>query len=909
MDINRYEATALLFGCSENTVRKIHAEKNKNTQDMRQYRFISDDLVSDEEIIPLVVNFIQDNLAKGRRVTSEDIIHELKQRGTELNKRTLIRKMKRWGFSWGKLVERDIRRETAENLLKRDAYLQNLLTLEAKGYNLRVYIDESYVNQNHSFNEGWYISPEIRRIYKKSGLGRRIAIVGAITRDGWLGKGQKFTEDKLKMKSQQGTHEYESIAYWDIQEKKRSQKKSSKVEQKSPSQSQQSNFSDQSQPNSPRGNFETDTFVKYFRNNVLNHISAKRKAIIILDNASYHTTFNFQINGKTRKKDIIDFLNKEGVEVDERMSLEYLRQLVIKQRRTKVEEAAEKYGHRVLFLPPYHPELNPIEYIWATIKRTVARHAPYDVKVILTEVLPMAFSAVVQTDFRRVFDHVSQLEQGYRNLGSKETLLIEEEVKEITQKLIKNVQSIKEIKLDAKHLRKRSYGTSKSKDTEKETEAHENIEKSESPSEKTSKRKTVIMTKQSLKSKRVVEGSVETITSSIRSSPNGLLGRRTIPSVDKLYSTPTRAYTSSNRNTLKTNNNDKKVKQYFGFPRIDQNNKVDNSCFIISAVIGISSLPYFHKGIFLESLNTKGPWNWLASAALLPFHNQTFTKKQYEDGLLGFYSLKEAVNVHCNKLEMEQNQFSGKFQQPCGNWILHLFDFFETEYKKSHRIANIRYESNDAEGLNQYLHSGACVFSAFQSMLVQRTQILCKNCKTLSHTHIHYSPYIVVDLEPEIDYINEQTIMKVFLNTETINYRCTHKGKKVKESQGTKTTRLFYYGSMPRFLILDMNRGIEQMIQENNRISDQIKKDGGFFLKLQRHEHSDVETKKYNITAISKHYGGADFGHWMTYVLVKRDELIVYFQFDDDRVSEVTQHEWENVLDNAHIIYLTLENI
>ena len=106
-----------------------------------------------------------------------------------------------------------------------------------------------------------------------------------------------------------------------------------------------------------------------------------------------------------------------------------------------------------------------------------------------------------------------------------------------------------------------------------------------------------------------------------------------------------------------------------------------------------------------------------------------------------------------------------------------------------------------------------------------------------------------------------------------------------------------------------MNRRIEQMTQENNRISDQIKKDGGFFLKLQRHEHSDVKTKKYNITAISKHYGRAYFGHWMTYVLVKRDELIMYFQFDDDRVSEVTQHEWENVLDNAHIIYLTLEKI
>ena len=34
---------------------------------------------------------------------------------------------------------------------------------------------------------------------------------------------------------------------------------------------------------------------------------------------------------------------------------------------------AEKYGHTVLRLPPYHCELNPIEMIWSLIKGHVAR--------------------------------------------------------------------------------------------------------------------------------------------------------------------------------------------------------------------------------------------------------------------------------------------------------------------------------------------------------------------------------------------------------------------------------------------------------------------------------------------------------------------------------------------------------
>lgn len=32
----------------------------------------------------------------------------------------------------------------------------------------------------------------------------------------------------------------------------------------------------------------------------------------------------------------------------------------------KVESIASSFGHRVIFLPPYSSELNPIEHCWAT---------------------------------------------------------------------------------------------------------------------------------------------------------------------------------------------------------------------------------------------------------------------------------------------------------------------------------------------------------------------------------------------------------------------------------------------------------------------------------------------------------------------------------------------------------------
>jgi len=34
-----------------------------------------------------------------------------------------------------------------------------------------------------------------------------------------------------------------------------------------------------------------------------------------------------------------------------------------------LREMAEKLGHKVLPLAPYSPELNPIEKVWANIKR------------------------------------------------------------------------------------------------------------------------------------------------------------------------------------------------------------------------------------------------------------------------------------------------------------------------------------------------------------------------------------------------------------------------------------------------------------------------------------------------------------------------------------------------------------
>ena len=44
----------------------------------------------------------------------------------------------------------------------------------------------------------------------------------------------------------------------------------------------------------------------------------------------------------------------------------------IEDRRIRSRLISDEYGHVILFTPPYHPELQPIEQVWAAIKNPIA---------------------------------------------------------------------------------------------------------------------------------------------------------------------------------------------------------------------------------------------------------------------------------------------------------------------------------------------------------------------------------------------------------------------------------------------------------------------------------------------------------------------------------------------------------
>lgn len=77
----------------------------------------------------------------------------------------------------------------------------------------------------------------------------------------------------------------------------------------------------------------------------------------------------------------------------------------------EVRELIEGRGCELLFLPPYSPDLNPIEEAFSKIK-ALLRKAQARTKEGLIEALGEAISAVTAWDARGFYEHC-----GYRRVG------------------------------------------------------------------------------------------------------------------------------------------------------------------------------------------------------------------------------------------------------------------------------------------------------------------------------------------------------------------------------------------------------------------------------------------------------------------------------------------------------------
>lgn len=80
-----------------------------------------------------------------------------------------------------------------------------------------------------------------------------------------------------------------------------------------------------------------------------------------------------------------------------------------------VKEAIENVGARLIYLPPYSPELNPIEQMWSKIKNGLRQASSRTLRKFKIN-LKTAFESIEKTDLGNWFKHCGYMDQNFREL-------------------------------------------------------------------------------------------------------------------------------------------------------------------------------------------------------------------------------------------------------------------------------------------------------------------------------------------------------------------------------------------------------------------------------------------------------------------------------------------------------------
>ena len=204
------------------------------------------------------------------------------------------------------------------------------------------------------------------------------------------------------------------------------------------------------------GNFDTDLFEKWFEKLCVT-LTAFGSCIIHMDGASYHKRqTNPAPTSKTRKADIQEWLRSKGmapffltkilkgfshsgsyisdIAFDPKAIVAQLLMLVKEHRPSptyKAQQIASAHGHSLLYTPPYHPELQPIELVWGRVKNAIARSPATNI-ASLSAKLTTEFGKMESKHWCRYYRHVQSFEDKYLALLD-ETVIADKDESDCTE--------------------------------------------------------------------------------------------------------------------------------------------------------------------------------------------------------------------------------------------------------------------------------------------------------------------------------------------------------------------------------------------------------------------------------------------------------------------------------------------
>jgi transposase len=365
--------TAKGLGIGEITVKRIMAEYRQNGHIREVYAAKSrgkPEYRAAVNLQPVIREYIRTKNLAGQRVGVEKLRHYLLEtHGVDIPPVTLWRTLQRWGFTYGTGKRRSALKEQDYVVLARRRYLRQKRANRNPDGSLKrpeVYLDETFVNKNHSGQFTWYLEEDGPWVNEPSGKGPRLIIVHAMTVSGWV-PGAELVFEAAKR-----TGDYHGQMNWE--------------------------------------NFST-----WFSDHLLPHIPSH--SLIILDNAPYHNVLVEDAfpTPKSRKERLWAWLTKNDIPCTPDMlkpELYYLCKKCAPAPEYRLDQLAEVSGHSLLRTPQYHPELQPIETCWGIVKNYMAEHCDFTTQNFHKQ-LPIALSKVKPSTCRKLIAKVVEQEEKY----------------------------------------------------------------------------------------------------------------------------------------------------------------------------------------------------------------------------------------------------------------------------------------------------------------------------------------------------------------------------------------------------------------------------------------------------------------------------------------------------------------
>lgn len=323
----------------------------------------------------IIRSYIRLSNLEGTHISLETIRDYLKEKSPKdedfFHLSTLARTLDRWGFEFGKGIRTQHLKEKDYVIASRHRYLRKMRENRCKNSREKtirpeVYLDESYVNKNHSNDFVWYSNEDGPVIQKPTGAGDRLIILNAITKDGWV------PGAKLVFKSTRKTGDY-------------------------------------------HGQMDGDNFKKWFEEKLLPNIPSKSN--IILDNASYHnilTAGSAPIKTSSKER-IYNWLMQNDIPCNPdclKVELIDILNKIAPAPTYVIDELARSHGHEIIRTPPYHPELQPIEICWAVVKNNIARNCNFTMKNLELQ-LESSFNKVTHETCTKIIKKIREIEDKF----------------------------------------------------------------------------------------------------------------------------------------------------------------------------------------------------------------------------------------------------------------------------------------------------------------------------------------------------------------------------------------------------------------------------------------------------------------------------------------------------------------